>query len=156
MQLFRQPRVDVNRATRPAGTVDGEAQVGLGFHFIARQQLAQIRSVLRLVERAQVDDRAGISRYAAKIWKTPDEIAKNSRFGAKWPRRQAFSFDGGRVGEVGHEISAVAQRRGLAGEGVRPTRIRIAPLSPLVITVDNNATFRPPGACGFASRYSSR
>src|SRR5260370_34521843 len=78
---------------------------------VAPSERTQFRNVMRVVEKAHVEDQIGISRYAVTIRKRRDENTKTDGPECKMTGQQAFQFGGGQVRGIDHEISAVAQGR---------------------------------------------
>ena len=116
---------------------------------VAPGQRLQFGDIMRIVEKAHVEDQIGIARQAVAIRERGDENAKTA--GRSWQMavQQPFQIGSAQVGRIDHKISAVAQGRNhsalepdavrygpLAGEGMGPARLGIAPLQRFVVTIE--------------------
>src|SRR6516164_10925570 len=108
---------------------------------VAPGKLFELRDVVRVVEKAHVESQIGISRYTVSIRERSDENTKTGRRKGKMAGYQPSQLGGAQIGGIDQEVSTVAQRgdysafepdtihyRTVAGEGVQPPVLGIAPL----------------------------
>src|SRR6266436_192755 len=133
----------------------GKEELAIGVLFdmrgnrrIAPGQLPQRGNIVRIIEKAHVEDQIGIARDAAAIGKRGHKDTQSGLLESKVPGQQALQIGGGQEGGVDHQISTVAEGRErlalepdsihvrtVAGEGVGASGFRITPFEALVITI---------------------
>ncbi len=126
---------------------------------VAPAQRPKFVNIIRIIEKAHVEDQISLARDAAAIGEGSDEDAQPARIERKMAGQQALQIGGGQGGGIDHQIGAVAQGannlaltadavhdRPVSGQRMGPPRLDITPFEPLVVTVDEQHPQRPPGA----------